>query len=108
MLTTSWSATDNQVVRRCCEHDVDSEHIKVENRDGCTIVTIDDWELFDYVEDFLTEHGIEYDHFTEAVHEGRRNFSVHFSPDIPADRVSAILARISPEEAQRIWELNNS
>ncbi|MFQ5801993.1 MAG: hypothetical protein ACE5JQ_03735 [Candidatus Methylomirabilales bacterium] len=87
---------------------MDSEHIKVENLDGRTVVTIDDWELFDYVDDFLTEHGIEYDYFTEADHEGRRNFTMHFSPNMPTERVSAILARISPEEVQRIWNLNNS
>jgi hypothetical protein len=86
---------------------VDDEHIKLENRDGLAAVVIDDWELFDYLDDFLSERGLDYERLSEVQVAGRRIFTMHFAASVAVDQVSAILEQVPPSEIQRIWCLNN-
>ena len=83
------------------------EHVRVDSRADGAAVIIDDWELFDYVDDYLAERGLEYDHLTEDEVEGRRVFTMHFAADVPAERVSTALAELPKAEIERIWRLNN-
>lgn len=86
---------------------MDYDHIKLENHDGLAAVVIDDWELFDYLDDFLSERGLDYDRLSEVQVAGRRIFTMHFAASVALDQVSAVLEKVPPSEIQRIWRLNN-
>jgi hypothetical protein len=100
-------AAERQTVRQRGEHGMDPDHIKVENRDGSAAVVIDDWELFDYVDDFLTERGLEYEYLTENEMAGRRIFTMHFPASVLAEQLSIVLSQLPRDEVQRIWRLSN-
>jgi len=86
---------------------MNSEHIKIEVTERGVEVVIDDWELFDYVDDFITDRGLEYDYFYEQERQGRRYFKMHFAEGVSASRVSEVLKEIPIDEVERIWALNN-
>jgi hypothetical protein len=97
----------NLIVRRRDRHGVALDHIRIENREGSVAVVIDDYELFDYVDDFLTERGLEYDHLSESEIAGRRIFTMHFPATVLTEQISTVLTQLPPDEIQRIWRLNN-
>lgn len=83
------------------------EHIKVEVTPGGVEVVVDDYELFDYVDDFIAERGLEYEYSGEREVQGKRHYTMHFGAGVSADRVAAVLNEIPPGEVDRIWSLNN-
>jgi hypothetical protein len=86
---------------------VNLDHIKIENREGSVAVVIDDYELLDFVDDFLTERGFEYDHLSEDEIAGRRTFTMHFPSTVVTEQISTALAQLPHDEVERIWRLNN-
>ena len=80
-------------------------HIRVAPEDGRTIVQVDDEELFDFVDDFLTEEcGLDYD-FVSTSTDGTR--TIHFPDETSRDAVTAALERLDPREVERIFRINN-
>jgi hypothetical protein len=85
-----------------------SDHIRIGSEGDHVTLTIDDYELFDYVEDCFTEQwSLEYSYMSEAQERGRNAFTMHFSPTISRDYVSRALDSLPAEEIERIWQLNN-
>ena len=84
------------------------DHIQVREAEGRVVVTIDDYELFDYVENFLIEQcDLEYDYMTKSEDRGRSFFSIHFPLDVTIERVSSAVYELSATEIERISRLNN-
>lgn len=83
------------------------EHVVVGELDGHPTIAIDDWELFDFIEDHLTDHDLEYDHFTEEEAGGIRQFVMHFLGNVNFVRLNEVMDLIDPEEVERIWKINN-
>lgn len=84
-----------------------TDHIKVEHDGERVQVVVDDYEVFDFLDDFMTDAGLEYDYRSEEDRHGRKHFLMHFRPTISAEQVSDTLKRIDAEEVNRIWSLNN-
>jgi len=83
-------------------------HVRVSTEGGRIVLTIDDWELFDYVGDFLAEQrDIEYEYMVESSDGSRRFFSMYFPTTVDPDSVSAALESLDAEEVERIWRVNN-
>ena len=58
-----------------------TKHISLTELDGYSVITVDDYELFDYLDDFFTEEqDINITFFTKAVGEdGSELRSLHFA-----------------------------
>ena len=85
-----------------------SEHIQVEVVEGHVCVTVDDYELMDLVDDFLTEErDIESEYHIESVVRGRTVYTLHFPETVTLDSVSKAIEELDPNEIERIWLLNN-
>ena len=86
-----------------------SDHVRVAIQDRHVVAIIDDWELFDYIEDHLTEvFSLEHDYHTESKLDGRCYFTMHFAETISAEQVSGAIAQLPEGEVERIWRLNNT
>jgi hypothetical protein len=83
------------------------EHIEVRCVTDGVDVLADDCEIFDYLDDVLTERGLESEFSREEERDGRRFYVMHFGAHVSVELISEILAEITPEEIDRIWRLNN-
>lgn len=75
--------------------------------EGQLRLRIDDWELFDFIDDHLTIHDLEHEYHTEERVGGVRWYVLHFHSDIDSARLREVLGLIDPEEIERIWRINN-
>ncbi|MEQ8210665.1 MAG: hypothetical protein RH917_12615 [Lacipirellulaceae bacterium] len=85
------------------------EHITVTEADGRVVVIVDDYELFDFVEDYLIEDcDFDVPEFTTSFCRGNRQFNaMHFSTGISLQVVRDAVEALSTTEIERIWRLNN-
>ena len=83
------------------------DHVMIDELDDHVTIRIDDWELFDLVDDHLTDHDFEYDYFTEETAGCRRFFVMHFQVGVDPIRLREVVSSIDPQEIQRVWEINN-
>ena len=83
------------------------DHVVIDESDGHPTVKIDDWELFDFIEDHLDAHDLEYDYLTEEKVGHRSIFIMHFRVGVDLGRLKDVIERIDPREIQRIWKINN-
>jgi len=86
---------------------VQQDHVVVAESDGRLTLRIDDWELFDFIDDYLTDHDLEYDYLTEEEVGSVRWNVLHFSRSIDPARLKEVLDLIDPDEIERIWRINN-
>jgi len=73
---------------------------------GCD-VTVDDAELFDYIDDYLLEHGAAYEYLRNETKDGNECYVMQFSADVIPETIELLLASLPAEEIERIWALNN-
>lgn len=79
------------------------------NKDKTTDVYINDWELFDFVEDYLIEKcGIEFEYFSESKKDNKKNYIMHFSSKIKTQEIEQFLSRLNIKEIEKIYSLNNA
>jgi hypothetical protein len=72
------------------------------------VVSIDDWALFDYVDDFLTEgRSIEYEYMRETPPGFPTRFEMHFPSSVSREQIVSALAELDDEEVERICRLNH-
>lgn len=81
-----------------------TQHIKVEAGDERVQLVVDDYELFDFLDDFVSQNAL--DHEYTSVEE--RNGVMHFPRGTAIRRVSEVLARVPEDDVQRIWSMNNA
>ena len=79
------------------------------NKDKTTDVQVNDWELFDFVEDYFIEDcDIEYEYFYESKEEDKIFYIMHFSREYKAAKIENFLSKLSLKEIREIYLLNNS
>ncbi len=82
-------------------------HIIIESNSNKEIVIgIDDYELFDFIEDYLIEqYSIEYTYMSEST-DGRY-YKMHFMNKYPFETLLRVIKNIDKNEIERIYQLNN-
>ncbi|MBX2811296.1 MAG: hypothetical protein KTR25_05790 [Myxococcales bacterium] len=84
-----------------------SHHLVIDDSENCVTLRVDDWELFDFIEDHLTAHDLEQEHHTEEQVGGVRWYVLHFCSSVDPARLKKVLDLLDPEEIERIWLINN-
>lgn len=85
-----------------------SNHIEVRMGARRVEVVVDDWELFDYVEDVLVAEDLESDGFRSEERNGRTFYRMDFGEGVDTARLREVVDRIPSREVERIWALNNA
>lgn len=72
------------------------------------IVVVEDYELFDFVEDFLgNECDLSYEYRTRKERPGGEVITMFFPLGVTPEVIEASLSSLSPAEVERIYKLNN-
>jgi tRNA threonylcarbamoyladenosine modification (KEOPS) complex Cgi121 subunit len=72
------------------------------------IVVVDDYELFDFIEDFLgDECDLSYEYRTSKERPGGEVITMFFPLRVTPEVIEASLSSLSPAEVERIYKLNN-
>ena len=84
-------------------------HIKYgTNDEGNIFVSVEDAELFDYVDDYLTEEcSIEYEHVISSENNGIPVYTMLFSKEINSIVLETVLNNLSIVEIKKIYNINN-
>jgi hypothetical protein len=85
-------------------------HIKIgSNTEGNIFVTVEDTELFDYVDDYLTEEcKIEYEHVISSEINDIPVYTMFFSKETNKTVIETVLSNLSIIEIEKIYNMNNS
>ncbi len=87
-----------------------TDHILIsgEEESGNIYLDVDDWELFNFLEDFLTEQcGIKYDYFKEITEKNRTIYRMYFLNDYTFVTICEAVKKLSSPEIERIYSINN-
>ena len=72
------------------------------------IVVVEDYELFDFVEDFLCdEYDFSYEYRTCKERPGGEIITMFFPLGVSSGDIEVSLLSLSPAEVERIYKLNN-
>jgi len=84
-------------------------HIELgEDTDGIVCISVDDYELYDYISDYLVEEcGIEYTHMSSKNDAGPEVFRMHLSENYNLSDIENYLMKLDSVEIERIYSLNN-
>ncbi len=85
-------------------------HIKVDqDNEGITKIEVEDTELFDFIEDYLTEDcDIEYDYMEMSKRNTLTVYTMFFSKNFPKEAIEAALAKLEPDQIENIFRINNN
>ena len=78
--------------------------IKIDKQVGY-IVIVDDWELSDYIDDYLTEE-CDFDYVTTIADNGN-SYEMHFDKKFSFDELKKAIKKLNKNEIERIYKLNN-
>lgn len=82
-------------------------HVWIVETDGCVALEVEDWELLDFIEDYLNETvGLEYDARVPLGGSPERHRLV-FPKGTALVDVSAAVAALDPDKLHLIFLLNN-
>lgn len=85
----------------------DPSRICVREESGRVVVEVGDYELFDFVDDHLTENcDLEYEFKVSEVRAGREAVTMFFPSTTSTEAVEVAVATIPVAEVERIWSLN--
>jgi hypothetical protein len=84
-----------------------SRHVEIRDAIDGVDVIVDDYEVFDYLEDFLTDCGLEFEFTREEKREGQRFYVMHFGLNVAAGHIEKDLDGVSVGEIERLWKGNN-
>ena len=72
-------------------------------------MSVEDTELFDYVEDYLMEKcNIEYEFMAPSENNGVSIYTMYFSRSNNEKEIEEALSKLSKPEIERIYNINNS
>ena len=84
-------------------------HIWLDVDEGRTVLTVEDTELFDLVEDHLLENfDLRYEWVQVERHAGLQRYRMTFPVEADAAAVTLALNALDPAELERVFLLNNS
>lgn len=76
--------------------------------DGRVIVVVGDYELCDFIEDFLGDDcDLPYEYRTTIERPGGEIITMHFPASVTLADVEANLIKLSPQSIEDIYRLNN-
>ncbi|MDK6078810.1 hypothetical protein [Massilia varians] len=76
--------------------------------DNPCIVVVEDYELFDFIDDFLgDECDLPYESRTTKERSGGEIITMYFPPAVTLEAIERNLSKLSPEEMEQIYRLNN-
>ena len=82
-------------------------HIGI-NEDNRCVVVIDDYELFDFISDYLSDEcDLPYEYQSSKTRPGGEVISMYFPPLVPSATIERCLLKLSPTEIERIYRLND-
>lgn len=81
------------------------DHVELTDWNGQCLLTVCDVELHDFLDDFFTGHGIEIQVVLSPNDPGR--CQLLFPPTTSKEAVHRLLAKVGPEEIDRIVRINN-
>jgi hypothetical protein len=84
-------------------------HVRIgmDDEDRCVVV-IDDYELFDFIADYLgDECDLPHEFHASTTRPGGEVISMYFPLSIPYAAIEDCLSRLSRTEIERIYGLNN-
>lgn len=77
------------------------------HNDQHVIVVVDDYELADFIEDYLGDDcDLPYDYRTTVERQGGEIITLHFPASVLLQEIEGGL-KLSPDEVERIYRLNN-
>lgn len=84
-------------------------HIQIAlHNDQHVIVVVDDYELADFIEDYLgNDCDLPYDYRTAVERQGGEIITLHFPASVLLQEIEGGLTKLSPDEVERIYRLNN-
>lgn len=84
-------------------------HIQIGlNEDNRCSVVIDDYELFDFISDYLgDECDLPHEYLTSKTRPGGEVVTMYFPPAVTAAAIEQCLLKLSPAEVHRIYGINN-
>ena len=78
------------------------------NTEGNLYVAVEDSELFDYIDDYLTEEcSIEYEHVISSENNGMSVYTMIFSKETNSIVLETVLNNLSVVEIEKIYKINN-
>ncbi|RYG98199.1 MAG: hypothetical protein EON58_07835 [Alphaproteobacteria bacterium] len=78
------------------------------DHDNRCIVVVDDYELFDFLDDFLGDVcDLPYESRTTKERPGGEIITMYFPLAVTREVIERNLLKLSPEEIERIYRLNN-
>ncbi|HJW71891.1 MAG TPA: hypothetical protein VJ486_03475 [Geothrix sp.] len=84
-----------------------TKHISIMEEDGHAVITVDDWELFDYLDDFFVDQHLDCTLVSTGTGQnGAELHSLHFAPSITPQALLLLLSRIPVAEIERVHALN--
>ena len=82
-------------------------HVGLDDDNRC-IVVVEDYELFDFIEDFLGDKcDLAYEYRTSRERPGGEVITMYFPLDVTPAVIKRNLVKLSPAEIERIYRLNN-
>ena len=84
-----------------------NQRIKIGILEGHVTVSVNDYELFDFLDDHLVECGLGYDYHQTRHSNGRDEYVMHFLQHDNLNQIQEVINLIPNEEVERIWRLNN-
>jgi hypothetical protein len=81
--------------------------VGLDDKNRC-IVVVEDYELFDFIDDFLgDECDLPYEYRTTKERPGGEIITMYFPLTVTPETIERNLLKLSPEEIERIYKLNN-
>lgn len=82
-------------------------HVGMDGDNRC-IVVVEDYELFDFIEDFLgDECDLPYEYLSSRERPGGEVITMYFPLNVTPQVIKRNLLKLSPAEIERIYGLNN-
>lgn len=84
-------------------------HIRIgKNQTGRVILQIDDYELLDFIVDYLVERfSISYETIDEQNNSNGRIFTIEFPIEITIEKIELCLSDLSYSVIEKIYDINN-
>lgn len=70
-------------------------------------LSINDYELFDFIDDYLTDLDLLCEFLGEEKEKNQLWFIMYFPPEIGDKKIKSAIASLDKNEIHRIWKLNN-
>lgn len=84
-----------------------TKYISIAEHDDHAVITVDDWELLDYLDDFFVDQHLDCTLVsTGAGPDAAELHSLHFAPTITPQALLLLLSRIPVAEIERLHALN--